>query len=168
MSDTYLHRVGRAGRFGTKGLAITFASTEEDAKILEDVQSRFEVSITPLPESIDVTSYMCARQPASGRRRRPCLHLPGSRCASAPLRTLGASRPTRSFTLAGRLEARLGVESSRLRPVGKGEEEGGCGGVGGRWAARTFRDVRLGQENKNDLIGKNDYSCLSSPPSLEL
>ena len=167
-SDTYLHRVGRAGRFGTKGLAITFASTEEDAKILEDVQSRFEVSITPLPESIDVTSYMCARQPASGRRRRPCLHLPGSRCASAPLRTLGASRPTRSFTLAGRLEARLGVESSRLRPVGKGEEEGGCGGVGGRWAARTFRDVRLDQENKNDLIGKNDYSCLSSPPILAL
>jgi ATP-dependent RNA helicase UAP56/SUB2 len=60
VSDTYLHRVGRAGRFGTKGLAITFASTEEDAKILEDVQSRFEVSITPLPESIDVTSYMTA------------------------------------------------------------------------------------------------------------
>ena len=28
-SDTYLHRVGRAGRFGTKGLAITFASTGE-------------------------------------------------------------------------------------------------------------------------------------------
>lgn len=59
-SDTYLHRVGRAGRFGTKGLAITFASTEEDAKILEDVQSRFEVSITQLPESIDVSSYMTA------------------------------------------------------------------------------------------------------------
>ena len=40
--------------------------------------------------------------------------------------------------------------------------------VGGRWAARTFRDVRLDQENKNDLIGKNDYSCLSSPPILAL
>ncbi|EOD38224.1 hypothetical protein EMIHUDRAFT_433653 [Emiliania huxleyi CCMP1516] len=53
-SDTYLHRVGRAGRFGTKGLAITFASTDEDAKILEDV------SITQLPETIDVTSYMTA------------------------------------------------------------------------------------------------------------
>eukprot|EP01067_Filipodium_phascolosomae_P007465 Filipodium_phascolosomae@DN598_c0_g1_i2.p1 len=26
-SDTYLHRVGRAGRFGTKGMAITFCST---------------------------------------------------------------------------------------------------------------------------------------------
>merc|ERR1712028_270160 len=46
VSDTYLHRVGRAGRFGTKGLAITFVSNDEDAKTLEDVQSRFEVSIT--------------------------------------------------------------------------------------------------------------------------
>ena len=57
---TYLHRVGRAGRFGTKGLAITFVSNDEDAKTLEDVQSRFEVSITQLPESIDVSSYMTA------------------------------------------------------------------------------------------------------------
>merc|ERR1712194_681364 len=52
VSDTYLHRVGRAGRFGTKGLAITFVSNDEDAKTLEDVQSRFEVSITQLPEAI--------------------------------------------------------------------------------------------------------------------
>lgn len=59
-SDSYLHRVGRAGRFGTKGLAITFASSDEDAKILEDVQSRFEVSISPLPDTIDVSSYMTA------------------------------------------------------------------------------------------------------------
>jgi len=59
-SDSYLHRVGRAGRFGTKGLAITFASTEDDAKVLEDVQARFEVSISPLPDSIDVSSYMTA------------------------------------------------------------------------------------------------------------
>merc|ERR1711865_1091263 len=57
VSDTYLHR---AGRFGTKGLAITFVSNDEDAKTLEDVQSRFEVSITQLPEAIDVSSYMTA------------------------------------------------------------------------------------------------------------
>merc|ERR1711967_5394 len=28
--DAYLHRVGRAGRFGTKGLAISFVSSDED------------------------------------------------------------------------------------------------------------------------------------------
>merc|ERR1711967_191088 len=33
-SDTYLHRVGRAGRFGTKGLAITFSATSEDNEVL--------------------------------------------------------------------------------------------------------------------------------------
>merc|ERR1719497_158881 len=44
-SDMYLHRVGRAGRFGTKGLAVTFCATEEDNRILNQVQDRFEVTI---------------------------------------------------------------------------------------------------------------------------
>jgi len=57
-SNEYLHRVGRAGRFGTKGLAITFVSGEEDKKILEEVQNRFEVKVTPLPDEIDSSSYM--------------------------------------------------------------------------------------------------------------
>jgi ATP-dependent RNA helicase UAP56/SUB2 len=59
-ADSYLHRVGRSGRFGTKGLAITFISSEEDTKILEEVQSRFEVEVPVLPETIDVSSYMSA------------------------------------------------------------------------------------------------------------
>lgn len=56
-SDTYLHRVARAGRFGTKGLAITFVSDENDAKILNEVQDRFDVNITELPDEIDLSSY---------------------------------------------------------------------------------------------------------------
>ncbi|KAL7986411.1 hypothetical protein Chor_011577 [Crotalus horridus] len=57
-SDTYLHRVARAGRFGTKGLAITFVSDENDAKILNEVQDRFEVNISELPDEIDISSYI--------------------------------------------------------------------------------------------------------------
>nr|CAD7589998.1 unnamed protein product [Timema genevievae] len=60
-SDTYLHRVARAGRFGTKGLAITFVSDEGDAKILNDVQDRFDVNITELPDEIDLSSYIEGR-----------------------------------------------------------------------------------------------------------
>jgi len=56
-SDSYLHRVARAGRFGTKGLGITFVCDETDAKVLNDVQDRFDVSITPLPDEIDLSSY---------------------------------------------------------------------------------------------------------------
>merc|ERR1712051_1121051 len=60
-TDTYLHRVARAGRFGTKGLAITFVSDEQDAKILNEVQDRFEVDIQELPEEIDLSSYIEGR-----------------------------------------------------------------------------------------------------------
>lgn len=77
-TDTYLHRVARAGRFGTKvstikslkplvlcsylllfsqGLAITFISDENDSKILNSVQKRFDVNIKPLPDEIDLSSY---------------------------------------------------------------------------------------------------------------
>uniref|UniRef100_A0A4W5MIZ2 RNA helicase n=1 Tax=Hucho hucho TaxID=62062 RepID=A0A4W5MIZ2_9TELE len=57
-SDTYLHRVARAGRFGTKGLAVTFVSDETDARTLNDVQDRFEVNISELPDEIDISSYI--------------------------------------------------------------------------------------------------------------
>lgn len=56
-SDSYLHRVGRAGRFGTKGLAITFVSGQKDLEVLEDIQKRFEVKIEELPTTIDVSTY---------------------------------------------------------------------------------------------------------------
>jgi len=59
-SDSYLHRVGRAGRFGTKGLAITFCAGEEDVKVLNSVQERFEVNIQECPDHIEPTSYLNA------------------------------------------------------------------------------------------------------------
>lgn len=62
-SDQYLHRVGRAGRFGTRGLAISFVTPDSDGEntpqqILDQVQARFEVKIDELPDSIDTSTYM--------------------------------------------------------------------------------------------------------------
>merc|ERR1711966_41880 len=51
-SDQYLHRVGRAGRFGTKGLALSFVSSDPDKEVLGKVQSLFEVDIPELPDEI--------------------------------------------------------------------------------------------------------------------
>jgi len=57
--DSYLHRVGRAGRFGTKGLSISFVSSKEDAEVLDKIMERFEVSLDPFPEGgIDASTYM--------------------------------------------------------------------------------------------------------------
>jgi len=52
-ADSYLHRVGRAGRFGTKGLAITFVESDKDRQVLEEIQKRFEVKIAKMPTTID-------------------------------------------------------------------------------------------------------------------
>lgn len=52
-SDDYLHRVGRAGRFNTPGIAVTFVTTEEDKKVLKEIQDRFEVKITEFPKNIE-------------------------------------------------------------------------------------------------------------------
>jgi len=55
---TYLHRVGRAGRFGTKGIAISFVSTEEDKQVMEKVRKQFVVKLPELPDEIDCSTYM--------------------------------------------------------------------------------------------------------------
>lgn len=44
-ADSYLHRVGRAGRFGTKGLAISFVTTDQDKEVLKNIEKRFEVAM---------------------------------------------------------------------------------------------------------------------------
>uniref|UniRef100_A0A915Q2X4 RNA helicase n=1 Tax=Setaria digitata TaxID=48799 RepID=A0A915Q2X4_9BILA len=58
-SDTYLHRVARAGRFGTKGLAITFVSDENDAKILNDVQDSTMALVLLMGMPGSGKTYLC-------------------------------------------------------------------------------------------------------------
>ena len=59
-TDTYLHRVNRAGRFGTKGLAISFVSSPADEEVLKKVEERFQAPIANLPAEIDPSTYMNA------------------------------------------------------------------------------------------------------------
>lgn len=56
-ADSYLHRVGRAGRFGTKGLAISFVSSDADKEVLQKIQDRFTVAIPTLPDTVDPSTY---------------------------------------------------------------------------------------------------------------
>jgi len=55
---TYLHRVGRAGRFGTKGIAISFVSTDDDREVMEKVRKQFVVKLPELPDELDCSTYM--------------------------------------------------------------------------------------------------------------
>eukprot|EP01100_Stratorugosa_tubuloviscum_P000751 TRINITY_DN116_c0_g1_i4.p1 TRINITY_DN116_c0_g1~~TRINITY_DN116_c0_g1_i4.p1 ORF type:complete len:425 (-),score=195.73 TRINITY_DN116_c0_g1_i4:151-1425(-) len=55
--DSYLHRIGRAGRFGTKGVAVSFISNTTDEEVLQKVQQKFKVQIPDCPDQIDRSLY---------------------------------------------------------------------------------------------------------------
>ena len=44
----YLHRIGRSGRWGRKGLAINFI-TEQDVHLMKRVETHYDINITELP-----------------------------------------------------------------------------------------------------------------------
>jgi superfamily II DNA/RNA helicase len=49
--ETYIHRIGRSGRFGRKGTAINFV-TPEDKDDLEVIQKFYNTSIEELPSDL--------------------------------------------------------------------------------------------------------------------
>nr|GMC70860.1 eukaryotic initiation factor 4A-1-like [Ipomoea batatas] len=49
--ENYLHRIGRSGRFGRKGVAINFV-TEDDERMLFDIQKFYNVTIEELPSNV--------------------------------------------------------------------------------------------------------------------
>jgi translation initiation factor 4A len=46
---TYLHRIGRSGRWGRKGNAINFV-TPRDIRSMRDIEYYYRITIDPLPE----------------------------------------------------------------------------------------------------------------------
>ncbi|CAG2114339.1 unnamed protein product [Medioppia subpectinata] len=55
-AQTYLHRIGRAGRFGTRGIAITIASNGREAELLHNIIKDCKLNVEklkhPIPEDI--------------------------------------------------------------------------------------------------------------------
>jgi len=49
--ENYLHRIGRSGRFGRKGVAINFVS-KEDERMLQDIQRFYNTVIEELPSNV--------------------------------------------------------------------------------------------------------------------
>mmetsp|Transcript_37244 Transcript_37244/g.80493 ORF Transcript_37244/g.80493 Transcript_37244/m.80493 type:complete len:105 (-) Transcript_37244:26-340(-) len=56
-SETYLHRIGRSGRFGHLGLAINLI-TYEDRFNLYKIEQELGTEIKPIPSTIDTELYV--------------------------------------------------------------------------------------------------------------
>ncbi|EGR27226.1 hypothetical protein IMG5_199670 [Ichthyophthirius multifiliis] len=55
-SETYLHRIGRSGRYGHLGLAINFI-TDDDKDNLIKVENELDVQMLPMPKEVDKNLY---------------------------------------------------------------------------------------------------------------
>jgi len=53
--ETYIHRIGRCGRFGKKGLSLTFVKTEDnvDVKCLNKMKNFYKINIKEMPNDIE-------------------------------------------------------------------------------------------------------------------
>ncbi|OLL22890.1 ATP-dependent RNA helicase fal1 [Neolecta irregularis DAH-3] len=49
--ENYIHRIGRSGRFGRKGVAINFV-TAEDVRILRDIEQYYSTQIDEMPMNV--------------------------------------------------------------------------------------------------------------------
>lgn len=49
--ENYIHRIGRGGRFGRKGVAINFM-TDEDKRTLKDIESFYNTEIEEMPVNV--------------------------------------------------------------------------------------------------------------------
>jgi translation initiation factor 4A len=50
--ENYIHRIGRSGRFGRKGVAINFVTTD-DIKTLKELEQFYSTSIEEMPQNIN-------------------------------------------------------------------------------------------------------------------
>ena len=51
MKDTYIHRIGRSGRYGRKGVAINLV-VENESQELNELEQYYEIKIPEMPENI--------------------------------------------------------------------------------------------------------------------
>uniref|UniRef100_K1PXD4 Putative ATP-dependent RNA helicase DDX6 n=1 Tax=Magallana gigas TaxID=29159 RepID=K1PXD4_MAGGI len=56
-AETYLHRIGRSGRFGHLGVAINLI-TYDDRFALHKIESELGTEIKPIPKNIDKSLYV--------------------------------------------------------------------------------------------------------------
>jgi len=51
LRESYIHRIGRSGRYGRKGVAINFV-TQSDLKELKEIEKFYNTTIEEMPENV--------------------------------------------------------------------------------------------------------------------
>ncbi|HNY30076.1 MAG TPA: DEAD/DEAH box helicase [Fibrobacteria bacterium] len=158
--DTYVHRIGRTGRAGATGRAITFV-TSEDSEALRDIEKRIGRPVPWLPGHEGSMGAVRRPQEAKAKPQPRGERKDGRSGQSASKRTAGGESSRGSN--AGRSGGNRGSERSSDRTSGRSSErgatqEGGNGARRRRNCGRGERDSRSGQGGS-----RNPASATESP-----
>ena len=94
-SETYLHRIGRSGRFGHLGLAINLI-TYEDRFNLYKIEQELGTEIQPIPQQIDRSLYVApaaADEPVQQKDQQPKTQQQQQMASAAAAATTGPVPP---------------------------------------------------------------------------
>lgn len=56
--DTYIHAVGRVGRYGKKGVAINFLAGGRDIDMLHDIERYYNTEVKEMPDPSEISRFM--------------------------------------------------------------------------------------------------------------
>merc|ERR1712110_978499 len=73
--ELYIHRIGRSGRFGRKGVAINFVK-RDDIRILRDIEQYYSTQIDEMPMNVADLIQQNANQFEDGRKTDDCKDWP--------------------------------------------------------------------------------------------
>ena len=91
-SETYLHRIGRSGRFGHLGLAINLI-TYEDRFNLYKIEKELDTEIQPIPKVVDKRLYVAAYQIEEEHAQNQNQNQNAATAATAPNGVASATAP---------------------------------------------------------------------------
>lgn len=64
--ETYLHRIGRTGRFGRVGVALTFVHNKASWQQLHDIANYFKTDLHPIDTRYVLVVKNQSRRPSAG------------------------------------------------------------------------------------------------------
>ncbi|XLR55344.1 hypothetical protein S83_006016 [Arachis hypogaea] len=71
--EVYLHRVGRAGRFGRKGAVFNLIYDEKDERLMSKIENHFGTRVSEVREKVLKTIKLLLRKPAYYNEPRMCV-----------------------------------------------------------------------------------------------
>ena len=112
--ENYIHRIGRGGRFGRKGVAINFV-TADDVRMMREIEQFYSTQIEEMPMNV-AGKFLLLSSHHGNTLTRPRLDLNETTVHRAATTHTGDSPISRSITLQWRVGGRAGT-SNRVSEV---------------------------------------------------